>query len=161
MKRPAEPVNAMVGSELGEERSGGYGPCGPGSTTVVSGTTSEASEERTPRVRLRAEALVETAEAAIVADALLPLAAVVVFAVEAAAAEAGAAQRRRRTTEERRARREAGSPGERPFDLDAPELPDASEGREEASSRSMWEGGALRAAAGGKKGRNEEEKRRR
>lgn len=92
-------------------------------------------------MRLRAKALVE-AEAAIVADALLPLAAVVVFdivaaAAAAAAAEAEAAERRRTAAaeEERKARREAGNPGEGPFDLAA--APERLEGREGAF-RSMW-----------------------
>ena len=149
MKRPAEPVKATVGrfsgGEEGERSTGGYGPCGPGRTTVVSGTTSEAIEETTPRVRSRAAALAAAiADASPLArssiwDAKEEEAAVAPVFVVAAGAEAEAAgaeaaeeeKRRRRVRGRRKAPREAEYHGYgRRFDLAAPAR---LERREEAS----------------------------
>ena len=128
-------VGRFSGGEEGERSTGGYGPCGPGRTTVVSGTTSEAIEETTPRVRSRAAALAAAiADASPLArssiwDAKEEEAAVALVFVVAAGAEAEAAgaeaaeeeKRRRRVRGRRKAPREAEYHGYgRRFDLAAP-----------------------------------------
>ena len=119
---------------------------------MVSGTTSEASDEMTPRVRLRAEALAETSADTLplARSSILDARAAVEVFVSAADAEAAEAEERSRSRgrsrtesvgkEKARGGREAEDPVEGPFGLAAAAAPELLEGREEEeASRSMLE----------------------